>query len=123
MFSLLGLFSLLWLRFFCTRSGRYSRSWAPLAEPGTGPGSGVRSLAICNAVSIDLLLIIRGFVKMSVKMLLGSFDNSARVRVFDTFGACLYDSARESSASYCVNIASVVSFSVSDDGLSIVCDM
>lgn len=60
---------------------------------------------------------------MSVKMLLGSFDSSSRVRVFDTFGACLFDSARDVRADYCVNIASVVSFGIDSDGLRIVCDM
>lgn len=60
---------------------------------------------------------------MSVKTLLNSFDASSRVRVFDTFDNCLYDSARDARADYCVNIASVVSFGVDSDGLRIVCDM
>lgn len=60
---------------------------------------------------------------MSVKMLLGSFDASARIRVFDLFDNCLFDSSRDVRADYCVNIASVVSFGIDSDGLRIVCDM
>ena len=60
---------------------------------------------------------------MSVKMLLNSFDASARVRVYDSFDNCVYDSARDIRADYCINIASVVSFGIDSDGLRIVCDM
>lgn len=60
---------------------------------------------------------------MSVSKLLSVCSSSVRVRVFDSFGALLYDSARDGRANYCVNIADVISFSADAEGLSITCDM